>query len=119
MADNGDGKFDALLEAIDKMNVLELSQFVKRIEERYGVSAAACSYFSSPLADLTLGQYALLAGVTQAPSIYDPRVNPEAAAARRAHVLQAMLADGYITASQAAAANHEPVLAGGSGPAGC
>jgi len=85
----------------------------------YGVSAAACAYFSAPLGKLTLGQYALLAGVTQAPSIYDPRVNPEAAAARRAHVLQAMLADGYITASQAAAANHEPVLARGSGQAGC
>jgi len=51
----------------------------------YGVAAAACAYFSAPLGNLTLGQYALLAGVTQAPSLYDPRVNPQAAAARRAH----------------------------------
>jgi large subunit ribosomal protein L7/L12 len=32
---------DDLLEAIDKMTVLELSEFIKRFEERYGVSAAA------------------------------------------------------------------------------
>jgi penicillin-binding protein 1A len=76
----------------------------------YGVSAAACGYFRAPLGDLTLGQYALLAGVTQAPSNYDPRFNPQAAQVRRSHVLAAMVADRYITASQAAAANSEPVL---------
>ena len=32
---------DDLLEAIDKMTVLELSEFIKRFEERYGVTAAA------------------------------------------------------------------------------
>jgi large subunit ribosomal protein L7/L12 len=32
---------DALLEAIDKMTVLELSEFIKRFEDRYGVTAAA------------------------------------------------------------------------------
>src|SRR5205807_3674454 len=74
----------------------------------YGVTAAACDYFRAPLGDLTLGQYALLAGVTQAPSIYDPTVNPDAAAARRSDVLAAMVADKYITASQATGANAEP-----------
>jgi membrane peptidoglycan carboxypeptidase len=77
---------------------------------RYGVSSAACAYFDAPLADLTLGQYALLAGVTQAPSLYDPTVNPKAAATRRSYVLAAMVADGMITTDQAAAANAEPVL---------
>jgi membrane peptidoglycan carboxypeptidase len=85
----------------------------------YGVTAAACAYYSAPLGNLTLGQYALLAGVTQAPSLYDPRVNPDAAAARRAHVLNAMLADGYITSSQAVTAKAEPVLARGPGRPGC
>lgn len=84
---------------------------------RYGVSSAACTYFHAPLADLTLGQYALLAGVTQAPSLYDPTVNPKAAATRRSYVLAAMVADGMITADQATAANAEPVLAA-DGP-GC
>ena len=77
---------------------------------RYGVTSAACAYFHAPLADLTLGQYALLAGVTQAPSLYDPTVNPKAAATRRSYVLAAMVADKMITKDQAAAANDEPVL---------
>src|SRR6202521_5375787 len=79
---------------------------------RYGVSAAACAYFHAPLNSLTLGQYALLAGVTQAPSLYDPTVDAAAAAARRSHVLSAMVADGMITREQAAAADSEPVLVG-------
>ena len=82
---------------------------------RYGVTSAACAYFHAPLADLTLGQYALLAGVTQAPSLYDPTVNPKAAATRRSYVLAAMVADKMITKDQAAAANAEPVLANGPG----
>ena len=86
---------------------------------RHGVVAAACAYFRAPLSGLTLGQYALLAGVTQAPSIYDPTVNPEAAYGRRSHVLAAMQADHYITAAQAAAANAEPVLDRGPDRPGC
>lgn len=82
---------------------------------RYGVSSAACAYFHAPLGRLTLAQYALLAGVTQAPSRYDPTVNPDAAAARRSHVLQMMLAHGLITAEQAAGADAEPVLTSGPG----
>jgi membrane peptidoglycan carboxypeptidase len=77
---------------------------------RYGVTSAACAYFHAPLADLTLGQYALLAGVTQAPSLYDPTVNPRAAGLRRSYVLAAMVADKKITKDQAAAANAEPIL---------
>jgi membrane peptidoglycan carboxypeptidase len=82
---------------------------------RYGVSSAACAYFHAPLGRLTVGQYALLAGVTQAPSIYDPTVNPAAASARRSHVLQTMLSHGLISKDQAAAAEAEPVLSVGPG----
>ena len=78
---------------------------------RYGVSAAACAYFHAPLSSLTLGQYALLAGVTQAPSLYDPTVDPAAAIARRSHVLSAMVADKMISSDQATVANAEPALA--------
>jgi membrane peptidoglycan carboxypeptidase len=86
---------------------------------RYGVTAAACAYFRAPLQGLTLGQYALLAGVTQAPSIYDPTVNPDAAQRRRSQVLAAMVADHYVTSAQAQAANAEPVLDRGPGRPGC
>ena len=77
---------------------------------RYGVAAAACAYFHAPLGNLTVGQYALLAGVTQAPSVYDPTVNPSAAEQRRSAVLRDMVNERYITAAQAAAADQEPVL---------
>jgi membrane peptidoglycan carboxypeptidase len=77
---------------------------------RRGVSAAACAYFQEPLQNLTLGQYALLAGVTQAPSLYDPTVDPEAAEQRRSEVLASMISERFITPAEALAANAEPVL---------
>jgi penicillin-binding protein 1A len=82
---------------------------------RYGVVDAACAYFKAPLSQLTLGQYALLAGVTQAPSIYDPTVDPAAARQRRSEVLSDMVAVGYISDAQSAAAAKEPLLSDGSG----
>jgi membrane peptidoglycan carboxypeptidase len=85
----------------------------------YGVTAAACAYFRAPLGALTLGQYALLAGVTQAPSLYDPTVDPQAALARRSQVLASMVSDHYITRAQAVAANAEPVLDRGPDRPGC
>jgi penicillin-binding protein 1A len=85
----------------------------------YGVTAAACAYFRAPLQGLTLGQYALLAGVTQAPSAYDPTVNPALAQERRSEVLAQMVADRYVTAAQAQAANAEPVLDRGPDRPGC
>jgi membrane peptidoglycan carboxypeptidase len=86
---------------------------------RYGVSAAACAYFHAPLAGLSLGQYALLAGVTQAPSLYDPTVNPTLAGQRRAAVLNAMVSEKFITRAQAISAAEEPVLVPGPIPASC
>jgi len=87
---------------------------------RYGVVDAACTYFGRSLDQLTLGQYALLAGVAQAPSIYDPTINPAAAQSRRADVLNDMVSERYITPGQAAAAKAEPVvIVRGADPGGC
>jgi penicillin-binding protein 1A len=66
----------------------------------YGVQAAAQTYFSKPAWKLSLGQAALLAGLTQAPSVYDPLNKPASALRRRDQVLQAMLANGDITQRQ-------------------
>ena len=78
--------------------------------QAYGLKAAAKTYFGvSDLAQLTLGQIALLAGLPQAPSQYDPIQNPAAAAARRMQVLDAMLDQGYITDAQAVAAKSEAI----------
>ena len=66
----------------------------------YGIEAAAETYFSVSAKDLTLSQAALLAGLPQAPTTYDPYRNPGAAIARRDEVLRAMLVNGDITSSQ-------------------
>jgi penicillin-binding protein 1A len=66
----------------------------------YGAQAAARTYFSKPASKLTLVQAALLAGLPQAPTVYDPLTNPRAALARRNDVLRAMRKNGYITASR-------------------
>jgi penicillin-binding protein 1A len=63
----------------------------------YGVEAAAQTYFSEPASELTMMQAALLAGLPQAPSLYDPIFNPDAALARRAAVLKALYDNGDIS----------------------
>jgi penicillin-binding protein 1A len=70
----------------------------------YGVEAAAQAYFGKRARALTLREAALLAGLPQAPSLYDPFRDPSAALARRDDVLQAMLANGDITVRQYEAA---------------
>src|SRR5438477_7712711 len=78
--------------------------------QAYGVKSAAKTYFGiADLNQLTLGQTALLAGLPQAPSDYDPVQNPTAAAARRALVLDAMVEYGFVTQAQADAAKVEPI----------
>jgi penicillin-binding protein 1A len=66
----------------------------------YGIEAAAETYFSVPARDLTLNQSALLAGLPQAPSLYDPFHDPAAALARRDEVLHALLVNDDITSSE-------------------
>jgi penicillin-binding protein 1A len=66
----------------------------------YGAQAAARTYFSKPASKLTLVQAALIAGLPQAPTVYDPLRNPRAALARRNDVLHAMWKNHYIDRSQ-------------------
>ena len=66
----------------------------------YGIEAAAQTYFSRHASELTLPQSALLAGLPQAPSVYDPFHNPRAATARRDEVLRALLRNGGVTQAQ-------------------
>ncbi|MCC7479289.1 transglycosylase domain-containing protein [bacterium] len=54
----------------------------------YGVKAAARKYFAKDLASLTLAECALLAGMPQAPTSYNPYYHPEAAESRRKEVLR-------------------------------
>src|SRR4051812_24868448 len=66
----------------------------------YGAQAASRTYFSKPASRLTLVQAALLAGLPQAPTVFDPLTNPHAALVRRNQVLHAMWKNGYITRSK-------------------
>ncbi len=66
----------------------------------YGAQAASRTYFSKPASRLTLVQAAVLAGLPQAPTVFDPLTNPHAARVRRNQVLHAMFKNGYITASK-------------------
>ncbi|MBA2332020.1 MAG: transglycosylase domain-containing protein, partial [Actinobacteria bacterium] len=62
----------------------------------YGIEAAAQTYFSKHAHQLTLPEAALLAGMPQAPSAYDPFNRTEIAKGRRDQVLLAMLSEGMI-----------------------
>jgi membrane peptidoglycan carboxypeptidase len=79
--------------------------------QAYGIEAASKTYFDQPdLTKLTLAQMAMLAGLAQRPSDYDPVQNPDAARARRAQVLDAMVDSDYITVSDAEVAKAEPIV---------
>ncbi|MDX6586624.1 MAG: penicillin-binding protein [Solirubrobacterales bacterium] len=65
-----------------------------------GVEAASQTYFNKHVSDLNLGEAALLAGLPQAPSQYNPFLNADAATARRNLVLKAMLDQDYISRSE-------------------
>ena len=67
-----------------------------------GVGAAARIYFSRPVWKLNLAQSALLAGLPQAPSEYNPLLNPGRALARRNEVLRKMAKLGYVSAERGA-----------------
>jgi 1A family penicillin-binding protein len=75
----------------------------------YGVEAAARHYFGKHVRELDLAECALLAGLPQAPSRYDPFQDGSAARARQAQVLDAMVNTGAVSAEQAAAAKAEPL----------
>jgi penicillin-binding protein 1A len=75
----------------------------------YGVTAAAEHYFGTGPDQLTWGQAALLAGLVQAPSRYDPHGHLTAALARRNHVLARMVAVGTLTKAEARAVGAEPL----------
>lgn len=66
-----------------------------------GVQAAAEVFFDKDVHDLGLREAALLAGLPQAPSEYNPFTNPNAAIKRRNEVLDAMADQGYITPAKA------------------
>ncbi len=72
----------------------------------WGIQVAAERYFSESAAQLTLPQAALLAGIVQSPTVYDPVANPGPATVRRNEVLNRMAVLHYISRAQESAAEH-------------
>jgi penicillin-binding protein 1A len=74
-----------------------------------GIGAASQMFFNKPVWKLDLAQQALLAGLPQAPSEYNPFIDTGRARKRRRDVLEAMVKSRYITQDQADAADNEPL----------
>ena len=73
----------------------------------YGVQAASQTYFQKDAKDLNLAEASLLAGLPQAPAIYDPFTNPEATLERQQQVLSLMVVNAKVTEAEAEAAANE------------
>ncbi|MCP4357770.1 MAG: penicillin-binding protein [Chloroflexi bacterium] len=73
----------------------------------YGVDAAAQTYFGKSATELTLAESALIAGLPQAPALYNPLLEPEAAKARQTAVLGLMVEQNFITQAEADLAGRE------------
>jgi penicillin-binding protein 1A len=89
-----------------------LSAYVNEVfygRHAYGAEAGAETFFSTTARRLSIAQAALLAGLPQAPSVYDPFRHPDSALARRDEVLRAMLAAGDITRKEYVTAVGSPL----------
>jgi len=95
---------------LTKDEILEL--YLNQIylgEGAYGVAAAAHTYFGKDLADLTLPEAAMIAGMIRSPIEFSPLLHPEAAKRRQLVVLQRMVQVHYITPEEKAKAYAAPL----------
>jgi len=84
---------------LSKENILEL--YLNKIylgNRAYGIAAAAQIYYGKNIDDLSIAQFAMIAGLPKAPSRYNPIVNPERALIRRNYILDRMQQLGFIDA---------------------
>lgn len=75
----------------------------------YGIAAAAQVYYDATLAELSLAQQAMIAGLPKAPSAFNPITNPERALSRRNYVLNRLLDLHYINQLEFDSAIAEPI----------
>ena len=75
----------------------------------HGFAAAAEVYYGKTLAELTVAEAAMLAGIPKAPSAFNPIANPRRATSRQQYVIDRMLDNGFITEEQAVAARAQPL----------
>ncbi len=95
---------------LGKQQILEL--YINQIylgHRAYGFAAAAQTYYGKPLAELSVAQQAMLAGLPKAPSRFNPIANPARAKLRQQYVLRRMRELGMLTPEQLVAADKEPL----------
>jgi len=96
--------------SLPKDEILEL--YVNQIflgKRAYGFAAASQIYFGKPLADVTVAEAAMLAGLPKAPSAYNPVSNPRRAKTRQLYVLRRMHDLRYIDDDQYREAQNAPL----------
>ncbi|MBL8397630.1 MAG: penicillin-binding protein 1A [Candidatus Accumulibacter sp.] len=96
---------------LSKDQILEL--YINQIylgQHAYGFAAASHTYFGKPLAELSLAEIAMLAGLPKAPSANNPVVNPKRARVRQQYVLHRMLELGYVTQREYDLALEQPLV---------
>ncbi|HXE37668.1 MAG TPA: PBP1A family penicillin-binding protein [Azonexus sp.] len=99
--------------ALSKDQILELYMNQIYLGQRtHGFASAARTYFKKPLAELTLAEAAMLAGIPQNPAKHNPAVSPVRAKARQELVLKRMLQLGKITQAQHDEAASQPLKIG-------
>ena len=79
-------------------------------QSAYGVEAASRLYFGKSARDLSLGEAATIAGITQSPARQSPLVNMDLARRRRNYALQRMADEGYISQAEADGTKAEPIV---------
>lgn len=97
---------------LSKEEILEL--YVNKIflgNRAYGIAAAAEIYYNRPLAELTLAEKAMIAGLPKAPSAFNPLANPERSLIRRNWILYRMRELGHIDQAAYEEAVQAPITA--------
>ena len=111
-------KFNEIVLALEINQILTKQQILQLYLNKiylghraYGAEAAAEVYYGKPLKELTLPQWAMIAGLPKAPSAYNPITNPKRAIERRNWILHRMVVTGAITQQQMEQAVQAPVTA--------
>lgn len=96
---------------LSKDQILDL--YINQIylgQRAYGFAAAAQIYFGKRLPELTLAEFAMLAGLPKAPSSYNPVANPRRAKLRQHYVLRRMRELQFISDEELASAEQQPIV---------
>lgn len=96
--------------ALSKDEILQL--YINQIylgQRSYGFAIASQVYFGKPLDQLSIAEYAMLAGLPKAPSAYNPVVNPKRAKLRQLYVLRRMHELNFINDDDYHSAQSQPL----------